>query len=90
MAAKIFGAAQGISTGPYRDELVKNLIMLYSSKHFEYVSYQVIIAAAKDMGISTVAETCQHIADEEKATAGALIKHRPTVVTEVINSAGTE
>ncbi|HSH82089.1 MAG TPA: DUF892 family protein, partial [Herpetosiphonaceae bacterium] len=46
----IMGVVQGISTGPAKDELIKNALADYSAEHFEIASYTSLISAAQSLG----------------------------------------
>src|SRR5690606_9621091 len=42
----MIGAVQGMSTSPYKDELVKDMIMIHASEHMEHACYMALAAAA--------------------------------------------
>lgn len=63
----VMGRVQGMSTGMFRDELVKNCLADYASEHFEIACYRSLIAAAEALGRSQIAELCeQNLQDEER------------------------
>ena len=58
---------QGLSTGLFNDQLVKNALADYASEHFEVACYRSLIAAADAVGQPEVAELCeQNLRDEQE------------------------
>lgn len=67
MMGDVMGRVQGMSTGMFNDELVKNALADYASEHFEIACYRSLIAAAEAVGQQQIAELCeQNLRDEEQ------------------------
>lgn len=75
----ISGMVQGISTGMYNDELVKNFLSDYAAESFEIACYTSLIAAAHDVGQPEIAEVCREILQDEQAQATWLLEQIPAV-----------
>ncbi len=79
MAGGAMGMMQGMSTGMFRDELVKNAIADYAMEHFEMACYSALASAAEDAGLTELAQTCREIFGEEAEMADWLEEHIPEV-----------
>lgn len=71
------GLLEGMSTGVFRDELVKNAIAEYAMEHLEMASYSSLATAAEDSGLTDIARTCREIYGEEAEMADWLEEHIP-------------
>jgi ferritin-like metal-binding protein YciE len=71
-AGGFMGAMQGMSTGVFQDELIKNALADYAMEHFEIGCYMSLIAAAEEAGHQQIARTCGEILREEVKMAGWL------------------
>jgi ferritin-like metal-binding protein YciE len=69
IAGGFMGAMQGMSTGVFQDEIVKNALADYAMEHFEIGCYSSLIAAADDAGLDEIRQTCGEILREETAMA---------------------
>jgi ferritin-like metal-binding protein YciE len=78
--AKVGGMMQGIMMGMPEDSLVKAALQDYSTEHMEIASYTALIVAARDAGLTRVAEACEGILRDEKAMAEWLEIQLPLVV----------
>jgi ferritin-like metal-binding protein YciE len=78
-AGGFMGAMQGMSTGIFQDELVKNALADYAMEHFEIACYSSIIAAAEDAGLERVAQICSEILRDEVAMANWLEEQIPAL-----------
>lgn len=65
----MMGAVQQMGTRTYGDDIVRNMILLHASEHFEHASYKSLITAANELGETEVAEVCEGILEEEKDMA---------------------
>jgi len=65
----ITGMMQSVSTGIFRDELVKNFIMDYAAEHFEIAAYKSLIATAQAIGEQRIIPVLQENLREEEAMA---------------------
>jgi ferritin-like metal-binding protein YciE len=81
---KVSGWFQGLSTGPARDELVKNALADYAAEHLEIASYNALIVAAEAADEQKVVNTCRQILREEEEMARWLEQNLPTVVREYL------
>ena len=73
------GSVQRATSGMFGDELVKNMLIDYSSEHLEIAWYTALIAAAEELGHARIAEICKEILTEEKAMATWLAETIPAV-----------
>lgn len=65
--SKMTGVVQGASSGPFRDEIVKNFLSDYAAEHLEIACYRSLIAAADELNQPEIAELCrQNLRDEEE------------------------
>jgi ferritin-like metal-binding protein YciE len=79
LAGSAVGFVQGVSTGMFRDEIVKNAIADYAMEHFEMACYSAIAAAAEDAGLTEIAQTCRDIFGEEAEMADWLEEQIPEI-----------
>jgi ferritin-like metal-binding protein YciE len=80
----VMGAAQGISTGMAKDELIKNALADYSTEHFEIASYTSLLTAAQELGDQQLAAMCEGIIEDEEGMATFLADHIPTLTRQVL------
>lgn len=78
-AGSAMGFMQGMSTGLFRDELVKNTIADYTMEHFEMACYSSLASAAEDAGFADIAQTCREIFSEEAEMADWLEEQIPEI-----------
>jgi ferritin-like metal-binding protein YciE len=83
----VVGLLQGVSSGPFKDELVRNMIMIHAGEHFEHATYLAIVAAAEECGCDEVAQICARIATEEKAVADWSENILPSIASECVTHA---
>lgn len=67
--ASLLGQLQAISTGPAKDEMIKNALADYAAENFEIASYTSLIDAANVLGEQKIAQVCQQILPEEQEMA---------------------
>ena len=79
MAGGAVGMMQGMSTGMFRDELVKNAIADYAMEHFEMACYSSLATAAEDAGFTEIARICREIFGEEAEMADWLEEQIPDI-----------
>jgi ferritin-like metal-binding protein YciE len=80
--ASLFGQMQALSTGPAKDELVKNALADYAAENFEVASYTALIQAAQQLGDQQTASVCQQILQEDQAMADWIEQNLPTLVQQ--------
>ena len=83
----LMGSAQAISTGMFRDELVKNALSDYAAEQFEVACYKALISAAQEQGEPEIARACEENMREDEAMAQWLNQQLPTVVHEAMQPA---
>ncbi len=69
VAARLSGAAQGLSGMLTHDEVVKDLTAGYAFEHLEIGTYRVLIAAADELGDDEARAVFERILDEEEKMA---------------------
>lgn len=77
--AGAMGMLQGMSTGAFRDEQVKNAIADYTMEHFEMGCYSALAASADEAGLPEIAATCREIFGDEAEMADWLEEHIPHI-----------
>jgi ferritin-like metal-binding protein YciE len=82
--ASLFGQMQAVSTGPARDEMVKNALADYAAENFEVASYTALIRAAQELGDQETVRVCQQILPEEQEMANWLLQNLPTLVQQTL------
>lgn len=65
----MLGAAGQMGSRPCDDDIVRNMILLHASEHFEHASYISLVSAARELGETEIAEACERIMHEEKEMA---------------------
>ena len=73
---KMSGFMKGVSTGPSRDEIVKNLLASYAAENFEIACYRSLIAGAEAIGDSETARVCSEILRDEEEMADFIAANR--------------
>jgi ferritin-like metal-binding protein YciE len=79
MLSNLMGTAQGLSTGMYNDELVKNALADYASEHFEIACYRSLAAGARTAGMPEVAQVAEEILQDEERMANWLEERIPSL-----------
>ncbi len=87
--ATLFGQMQAVSTGPAKDEMVKNALADYAAENFEIASYTALIRAAEDLNDQQTAAVCQQIRQEEEEMARWLQQNLPTLVQQTLKAVTT-
>ncbi len=82
--ASLFGSMQALSTGPAKDEMVKNALSDYAAENFEVASYTALIRAAQDLGETRTAQVCEQIRQEDEAMAQWIGQNLPALVQQVM------
>ena len=82
--ATLFGQMQAISTGPAKDEMVKNALADYAAENFEVASYTALVRAAQELGDLQTARVCQQILQEDEEMALWLRQNLPTLVQQTL------
>lgn len=82
----ITGTVQGLETAPFKDETVKNMLMLHAAEHFEHACYVALGEGARALGQVEIAEVCDRIADEERRTADWALGHLPKLVQATVTN----
>jgi ferritin-like metal-binding protein YciE len=88
--ASLFGQVQAVSTGPAKDELVKNSLADFAAENFEIASYRSLIAAADEVNDQETVTMCQQILRDEEAMAQWLDRNIPVLTQATMRAmAGT-
>ena len=86
--SQAMGTVQGIASGAFKDDEVKNALLDYGSEHFEIACYKALIEGARTIGRDAVARICEQILREEEDMARFLEQNLPTVVRDELTSVG--
>jgi len=87
--ASLFGQMQALSTGPAKDEMVKNALADYAAENFEVASYTAIIRAAHDLNDQQTASVCEQIRQEDEEMANWILQNLPTLVQQTLKAVTT-
>ncbi len=82
--ASLFGQMQALSTGPAKDEMVKNALADYAAENFEVASYTALMRAAQELGELQTASVCEQIRLEDEAMARWLGQNLSTLVQQTL------
>jgi ferritin-like metal-binding protein YciE len=66
------------------DEVIKRCLAMYTFKHMEIASYQILIATAEAIGDSKTATTCLQIRQEDERMAVWLAAEVPRVLSKFL------
>jgi ferritin-like metal-binding protein YciE len=80
---------QALSTGPAKDELLKNALADYAAENFEVASYTALVPAAQALNDQQTATVCQQILQEDEAMARWLQQNLPTLVQQTLHQVTT-
>lgn len=86
--ATLMGSAQAISTGMFRDEIVKNALSDYAAEQFEVACYKALISAAQEHAEPEIARACEENMREDDAMARWLDQQLPSVVHQAMQPVG--
>jgi ferritin-like metal-binding protein YciE len=88
--SSVMGSFEGLTTGIFRDQLMKNALADYASEQFEVSCYVALISAATELGYPEIARLCGLNLEEDQAMASWLLKQLPTVAAyEVMQPASS-
>jgi ferritin-like metal-binding protein YciE len=82
--SSLFGQMQALSTGPAKDEMMKNALADYAAENFEVASYTALIRAAQDLGDQQTASVCQQILQEDQAMANWIQQNLQSLVERTL------
>ncbi len=82
--ANISGTLQAVSTGPTKDEMVKNCLADFASESFKIACYTSLIVAAQGLGDTSAVQTFQRILQDERDMASFYLSVIPDVTSDVL------
>jgi len=82
--ASLLGQLQAVSTGPAKDEMIKNALADYAAENFEIASYTSLIDAANVLGEQRIAQVCQQILQDEQEMAQWLQQNIPSLTERTL------
>ena len=82
---EILGRINALSTGMYKDELVKNNLADFAAEQFEVACYKSLITAAEQLQAYGIAEACRQNLNEDKAMAEWLAQQVPVVTQHFLD-----
>jgi ferritin-like metal-binding protein YciE len=88
--ANLVGVFQAVSTGPAKDELVKNCLADFATENFEIASYRALVEAANAVGDTETARVCQQILNEEMQMARWVEQQLPVMVQHFLSQQTTQ
>jgi len=84
LASRFMGIAQAYAVAVVPDEVVKDCLAAYASRHFEIAAYTSLGAAALMLEEPDVARMCNEHLEQERAMASWLEQHIPEVTLEFL------
>jgi ferritin-like metal-binding protein YciE len=78
--SSVLGSIEGVATGFFSDEPVKNTLVDFGAEQFEMACYDALITAARQLGRARIAELCELNRKEDEAMALWLRDQVPAVV----------
>lgn len=88
-AGTVFSNLQAMMTAGAPDMLVKISIANYAVEQFEMAAYKSLIAAAQELGMSDVEQTCRENIQQEEEMAKWLDEHLAQVTREYLQKEAT-
>lgn len=85
--ASLMGNIQGVSTGMFPDEPVKNALIDSATEQFERSCYRAIALMARELGYESIARRCEENMREEEQMARWLDEQLPAVVRRAMSRA---
>lgn len=82
--ASLFGQMQALSTGPAKDEMIKNALADFAAENFEVASYIALVSAAQELGEAQTASVCQQILQEDAEMANWIKQNLPTLTQQTL------
>jgi len=74
-------------TGPFHDELVKDLLALHASEHYGHIMYLALAECATHLGEDEIADMSERAAEEKRVMAEWTEEQLPTVITSCLHAA---
>jgi ferritin-like metal-binding protein YciE len=84
LTSRFIGIAQAYAVAVVPDEIVKDCLTVYASRHFEIAAYISLGAAALTLEEPAVAQMCEQNLQEERAMASWLEQQIPAVTLEFL------
>ncbi len=84
LATRFIGIAQAFAVAVVPDEVVKDCLVAYASRHFEIAAYMSLGAAALMLEEPDVARMCNDHLEQERAMASWLEQQIPDVTLEFL------
>src|SRR5215475_10487235 len=86
LRSRFIGIAQAYAVEVLPDELVRDCLAVYASRHFEIATYVSLGAAARQFKQPTIAQMCEENLLEERAMASWLEEEIPEATLEFLRS----
>ncbi|HSD55827.1 MAG TPA: DUF892 family protein [Candidatus Saccharimonadales bacterium] len=78
------------STGPYHDELVKDMLTLHANEHYGHITYLALAECASHLGEDEIADMSERAAEEKRVMAEWTEEQLPTVITHCLRTTTEE
>src|SRR6516164_4451460 len=86
LRSRFIGIAHAYAVEVLPDELVKDCLAAYASRHFEIATYISLAAAARNLEQPAVAQMCEENLQQERAMASWLEQEIPEATLEFLRS----
>ena len=84
LRSRFIGIAQAYAVEVLPDELVKDCLAAYASRHFEIATYISLSAAARNLEQSAIVQMCEENLQQERAMASWLEQEIPEATLEFL------
>jgi ferritin-like metal-binding protein YciE len=84
LRSRFMGIAQAYAVEVLPDELVKDCLAAYASRHFEIATYLSLAAAARKLEQPAIVQMCEENLQQERAMAGWLEQQIPEATLEFL------
>jgi ferritin-like metal-binding protein YciE len=84
LRSRFIGIAQAYAVEVLPDELVKDCLAAYASRHFEIATYLSVGAAARKLEQPAIVQMCEESLQQERAMAGWLEQEIPKATLEFL------
>ena len=84
LTSRFIGIAQAYAVEVLPDELVKDCLAAYASRHFEIATYISLAAAARKLEQPAIAQMCEENLQQERAMASWLEQQIPEATLEFL------
>lgn len=87
LIGKLIGYVTGAGSSIFKDDKIKDLLVIHGLLHFAHASYTSLAHGAKTIGNQTLADLCNRLAEEREEMAGWISEKIPEITDDALNTA---